>query len=142
MGYANRVVTLTFDELSDDPEDRIWVCIRNPKLVPIDEMRSGAGDVATDADGKPADSDAAAKSGYRIFAKLIVGWHVYDATVLPELNAAGEDVGAQVLLPQAPVTVETVAKLPLAILNRLMEELGSVNPPQTPQSQEATGNPS
>ena len=142
MGYANRVITIPFDELSDDPEDRIWVCMRNPKLVPIDEMRSGAGEIPLDADGNPVDSDKATNAGYKILAKLIIGWHVYDATVIPVLDAAGNDVSEPVLLPQAPTTVERVAKLPMAILNRLMEEMAAVNPQTTPPSQEGTGNPS
>jgi hypothetical protein len=141
MGYANRVVTISFPELSDDPEDRIWVCMRNPRLVPIDEMRSG-GDIALDADGKPADSGAAMGAGYKMLAKLIIGWHVYDATVMPVLDAAANDVSEQKLLPQAPVAPEVVAKLPLEILNRLTEELKVVNPQMTPPSQEVTGNPS
>jgi hypothetical protein len=140
MGYANRVVTISFPDLSDDPEDRIWVCMRNPKLVPIDEMRRE--EVALDAGGLPVDSDAAAAAGYRLLAKLIVGWHVYDATIAPVLNAAGEDVSEQRLLPQAPAAPETVAKLPMEILNRLSEELKGVNPQPTPASQEATGNQS
>lgn len=142
MGYANRVITITFDELSDDPEDRIWVCMRNPRLVPLDEMRSGSGDIALDAEGKPVDSGAATGAGYKVLAKLIIGWHAYDATVIPVLDAAGNDVSVPVLLPQAPVTVAAVAKLPMAILNRLMEEMAAINPQMTPPSQEGTGNPS
>ena len=134
MGYANRVVTIQFPDLSDDPGDRIWVTMRNPKMVPIDEMRAGSEGVTLNAQGDPEDSGAATAAGYRILAKLIVGWHVYDATVLPELNASGEDVSTPVMLPQAPVTVEMVAKLPMAILNRLMEEMSSINPPPTPVS--------
>ena len=38
------------DDLSDDPEDRIWVTMRNPRLVPLDEMRGkDAEAVACDA---------------------------------------------------------------------------------------------
>ncbi len=108
--------------------------MRNPKLVPIDEMRAGADEITLNAAGEPADTGAATAAGYKILAKLIIGWHVYDATVVPVLNASGEDVSAPVLLPQAPVTVEMVAKLPMAILNRLMEEMSSINPPPTPAS--------
>ena len=142
MGYANRVVTIQFPDMSDDPEDKIWVCMRNPKMVPIDEMRSGTDGITLNAAGEPEDTGAATRSGYKILAKLIVGWHVWDATVMPELNAAGEDVSVQVLLPQPPTTAEVIAKLPIEILNRLMEEVASINPQRTPVSQEATGSPS
>jgi hypothetical protein len=142
MGYANRVVTIPFPELSDDPEDRIWVTMRNPKLVPVDEMRA-ARNITLDAGGEPADSDSTMGAAYGVLSRLIVGWHVYDATVIPQLNAAGEDVSEQRLLPQAPgITPAVVAKLPMEILNRLSEELKSVNPRMTPASQEATGSPS
>ena len=63
-------------------------------------------------------------------------------SLVPELNAAGEDVSVQVLLPQPPTTAEVIAKLPIEILNRLMEEVASINPQRTPVSQEATGSPS
>jgi hypothetical protein len=141
-GYANRIITISFPELSDDPKERIWVTIRNPKLVPIDEMRGGTGNIQLDANGEPVDSDEAVSAGYGVLAKLVVGWHVWDATVVPVLDAAGNDVSVQVLLPQAPVTAGTIAKLPSVIQNRLMGEVAGVNPQQTPASQEVTGTPS
>jgi hypothetical protein len=118
--------------------------MRNPRLVPLDEMRGkDAEEITLDANGNPTDTDAATRSGYATLARLIVGWHVWDASVMPELNAAGEDVSVPVLLPQAPVTAATVAKLPSVILTRLMEEMAAgINPPRTPASQEGTGSPS
>lgn len=141
MGYVDRVVTLRFPELSDDPADSIWVTMRNPKLVPLDELRSGTAGLAFGEDGMPADMDAATASAMAVLAKLVVGWHVYDATAIPQLNAAGEAVGEQLLLPQAPVTPQMIGKLPMAIQNAMSEVLASVNP-QTTSSPEATSTPS
>lgn len=135
-------MTIQFPDLQADPDDRIWVTMRNPKLVPIDDLRAGRESITLNAAGEPEDMGAATSAGYAILVRLIVGWHVYDATTMPELNAAGEDVSTPALLPQAPVTMDTVAKLPMVILNRLMEELSAVNPQATPASQEATGTPS
>jgi hypothetical protein len=129
-GYANRVVTIHFPELSE-PEDDVHVVMRNPKTVPAGELRSSAGDVATGEDGQPTDA-AAEGAGYAVMAKLIIGWHVYDGT-------STED--DQPLLP-LPATPESVGKLPMEILTRLSEELAKVNPQPTPASPEATSTPS
>jgi hypothetical protein len=114
-GYANRTVTLDFPELSEDG-DLIRVVIRNPKLVPPAEMRRK--DVELDADGNPVDPDAAFQATCDVMAKLIIGWHAYDATVVDENQP----------LLGLPATGAAVAKLPLEILNRIGEELGKANP--------------
>jgi hypothetical protein len=130
-GYANRVVTIHFPELSE-PEDDVHVVMRNPKTVPAGELRSSAGDVAMGADGQPADDEKTETAGYAVLAKLIIGWHVYDGT---------STEAEQPLLP-LPATPESVGKLPMEILTRLSEELAKVNPQQTPASPEATSTPS
>lgn len=108
------------------------VVIRNPKLVPPDELRSAAGVTAADAQRiAAAGDDGTAEEtvteedvnrGYAMMAKLIIGWHVYDAT-------STED--DQPLLP-LPATAALVAKLPLEIIDRLGEELAKANPQRTP----------
>jgi hypothetical protein len=139
MGYANRVITLQFPELTDDPADKIWVTIRNPKLVPPAEMRTD--DVEMGPDGvTPVIDEKSTQASYGLFAKLVIGWHVYDASALPELDAEGNEVGGQVLLPM-PATADLIGKLPMEIIARLGEELAKVNPQPIPASQEATGNP-
>jgi hypothetical protein len=130
-GYANRIVTIHFPELSEPPDD-VHVVMRNPKTVPAGELRSSAGDVPTGPDGTPADDDKAESAGYAVLAKLIIGWHVYDGT-------STEDDQPLLGLPATP---ESVGKLPMEILTRLTEELAKVNPQPTPASPGATSSPS
>ena len=115
-GYANRLITIQFPELAEG-DDKIYVTIRNPKRVPPSELRGR--DVAMDAAGNPLDSEDAELAGYEVIAKLIVGWHVYDATSL-------EDDQPLLGLPATP---ESVAKLPLEIVNRIGETLGNAVSP-------------
>lgn len=119
-GYANRVIHMPFPELSEDPEnDPIWVSLRNPRLVPPEELRPKG--VATDPNtGQPLDTNAAEMAMYTVFAKLIIGWRVYDASYMALDETTGEPLD-QPRLPMPP-TPETVAKLPSAILTRLVEE--------------------
>jgi hypothetical protein len=123
-GYANRVRTLHFPELSEDGED-IHVVIRNPKLVPPGEMRRR--DVATNDDGTPADMDEAMDASYELIAKLIIGMFAYDATATTEDQPR--------LMP--PWNAASVAKLPLEIINGISEEIGNVNPQKPTADQEA-----
>ena len=145
-GYRNRVITLSFPELAEEGDD-IHVVIRNPRLMPAEELRAMAG-ARSDADlqrlaaaqqaiaqtGDAGDlvTDEDANRGFEMVARLIIGWRVYDAT------STAED---QPLLP-LPATVESVGKLPQEILTRIMEEVGKANPPRTPVSLAGTGNPS
>jgi hypothetical protein len=132
-GYANRVITLQFPEMSE-PGDNIHVVIRNPRLMSADELRSAGGgpedaerlaaiQAATTAGLPPPDdliTDKDAKRGYALVAKLIIGWHVYDAT------STEDDMP---LLP-LPATVESVGKLPMEILTAVMEQVGKASPRQ------------
>lgn len=106
--------------MSEDPEnDKIWVSLRNPRLVPPEQLRPKG--VATDpATGLPLDSDAAETAMYAVFADLIIGWSVYDASVLAIDPDTGEPLD-QAKLPMPP-TVASVAKLPSVILGVLVEE--------------------
>lgn len=126
-GYANRILHMDFtQELSEDPaEDRIWVSMRNPRTIPLDEL--SAGDVEVGPDGKPVDADAAKLAMYAKFANLIVGWRVYDATSA-EIDPTTGVPCDQPHLPM-PATGALVAKLPTIILNRLVDEFkAAVNP--------------
>ena len=79
------------------------------------------------------------KATYRIGARLIIGMRVYDPTVPVELDEHGELIpGDAPLLPTRPEP-DDVAKLPMAIITWLGEEMGKVNPQQTPESPGATG---
>jgi hypothetical protein len=121
MGYANRVIRLDFPDLTDDPvNDKIWVTIRNPKLVPSGELTPEQ--VTPVVDGQAEDAAAANASMHKMFAKLIIGWRAYDASEIPVLDAAGNPVGEQALLPME-YTEATVAKLPMEILNAIGREV-------------------
>lgn len=127
-GYANRIIHMPFPDLSEDPEnDPIWVSLRNPRLVPPDELRPKG--VATDpGTGQPLDANAAEAAMYAVFAKLIVGWRVYDASYMALDDNTGEPLD-QPRLPMPPTT-ESVAKLPSVILARLVEEFTQAANPQ------------
>lgn len=127
-GYLNKVIKLDFSaEWSEDPTgDPIWIVIRNPKLVPPQEMQ---GNVALNADGTPVDTAAAVEAMYATVAKLVVGWRVYDATAEVTLDEhTGEVTSAAQLLP-LPATPEACKKLPAAFINRVATEIReAVNP--------------
>lgn len=125
-GYANRLISLTFDDLTDDPQnDPIWVSIRNPKLMPPGELQ--ARQVPLGEDGKPVDNDAAMTSMYEVVAKMIVAWRVYDATVLEVNPETGEPLDQPLL--GLPATPERVAKLPMEIINRISEQMSAAVTP-------------
>ncbi|MQS14523.1 hypothetical protein F7Q99_20200 [Streptomyces kaniharaensis] len=107
-GYANRIVTLDFPELTEPGDEMIRVVMRNPKTVPGPELMADTPDNVT--------SEQAFQAGLAILAKLIVGWHVYDAT------STADD---QPPLPM-PATADSVGRLPMEIQNRMAAELKAV----------------
>jgi hypothetical protein len=125
MGYANRLVHVDFTEELAEPGDTVWVTIRNPKHLTAGELRPR--DVPMQADGvTPVNMNDATDAMYETLAKLIVGWHVYDASDMT-LNADGTPA-VQALLP-TPATPELVSRLPVVIVKRLSEEVtNAVNP--------------
>lgn len=112
-GYANRTLMLDFPDLSEEG-DNVHIVIKNPRMVPLHELQPA--DVPTNADGTPVDDTAATTAMFKVFAALVKAWHVYDAT---------DDGDDQALLP-LPATPETVAKLPMEIQKRLIEEVTKV----------------
>lgn len=109
--------------------------------MPPGELTSD--DIETGPGGEPVADAAAVKATYRVGAKLIVGMRIYDPTAPIELDEQGNVLpGDMPLLPSRNVTPEDVAKLPMTVIEWLGEELAKVNPPQTPESPGATGNPS
>lgn len=116
-GYANRVLTLTFPELSE-AGDNVHVVIRNPKTMTTTELQPA--DIAIGPDGKPLDPAAAERAGHEVLARMVIGWHVYDAT------DTNDD---QPILP-LPATPELVAKLPLEIQNRMAAEWKKIANPE------------
>ena len=137
-GYANRVITRHFPDLAEDGDD-VWVCIRNPKLMAPGEMSLDG--IELNGDGTPKVGEDGMRASYKMAAKLIIGWRVYDPAAPIELDEHGEmlPAGDMPLLPSPP-TPENVAKLPIEIFSWLGEELGNVNPQLAPAW--TTGNPS
>lgn len=114
-GYGNRTIMLTFPELSEDG-DNVHVIIRNPKLVPTQELMPD--DVPTGPDGTQ-DQKALMLAGMTVIARLVKVWHVYDATSLDDDQPT---LGL-------PATAELVAKLPMEIQNRIADEISKVRSP-------------
>ena len=80
-GYANRVITLRYPELSEDPEnDPIWAVIRNPMTMDPRELLSAYGD-DTDGEGSAAAREGNQRTLDKIIAKLVIAARAYDATV-------------------------------------------------------------
>jgi hypothetical protein len=107
-GYANRVITLDFPELTEVGAEAVRVVMRNPKTVPSQELMPDVPDNAT--------AEETFQGGLAILARLVVGWHVYDATSLDD---------DQPPLP-LPATAGLVAKLPMQIQNRMAAEISAV----------------
>ena len=131
-GYANPFVLLQFPELGDD----VSVLMRNPQLLPPKEITPE--DVAVDDKGQPVDANEAQEAMYKVFARVIVAWKVYDAGSSP-INIP-EDADPVALFEQldgggtqpriGAITVENMHRLPMRVINRVMEEIGRVADPQ------------
>lgn len=137
MGYRNPIIRLDFNDLVEDG-DTCHVIIRNPKTMPGAEFKA----MASGADGD-GDSGETMDRMFAMIAKLVVGWRVYDPTVLLKVNPdTGElihDEETEPRLLPLPATAELVAKLPQVILMKLMDEVGSsVNPKTTPAESTST----
>jgi hypothetical protein len=137
-GYANRVIHLDFSEelaepQRDDkgqplidtktkkpiPSEKIWVTLRNPRLVPPATMIPRT--VPTNPDGTPTNPEDQSNAMFEIFARLILGWRCYDADDIAINPETGEEL-PQSLLPQE-ITVDNVKKLPAAIVNKIAETI-------------------
>ncbi|MFI2078463.1 hypothetical protein [Streptomyces triculaminicus] len=132
-GYTNPYVLLQFPDLGDD----VSVLMRNPQLLPPGDITPE--DVAVDASGQPTDPRAAQEAMYRVFARVIVAWKVYDpnGTKLPEVGPDADPVALYEQLRESggqprlgDITAENVARLPMRITNRIMEEISRVADPQ------------
>lgn len=132
-GYTNRYIPLMFPDLGD----RVSLLIRNPRLLPPGELSPDG--VATDAEGQPLDPKAAEMATYEVMARLIVAWHVYDASAeaaAVDVDLDADDLDARLAALETadqtrlgPITAENVAKLPVAILKRLTEEVNAAADP-------------
>lgn len=144
-GYHGKIITRQFDELSDGPDDKVWVTVRNPRTMSPDQLRpkrSGltkAVEAAVDAGFTPdaaaledAEVDEAMSAGNEVCSRLIIGWHVWDPTVPIVLNEDGEidESACQPRRLPSPPTPADVAKAPLEIHEWLGEVLSAATPTQ------------
>ena len=138
-GYANRVIKIDFPDLAEDQEtDPVWVIIRNPRLMPGDEIQSVyQGNTGFDDAGKVTDREAARQTAAKLVAKLVVAARVYDATAPVSFDPLTGAIlnGDQPLLPPPPWSQETAARLPQEIMTKISETFAeAVNPPKGPEA--------
>lgn len=124
-GYANRNITLEFPGLSE-PDDLIWVQIRNPRTVPPTDLIPR--EVATNAQGRPIDREEARAANREIIAGLVRDWHVYDA----------KSTAVDQPLLDLPATPESVGKLPIEIIVKINEAMDEAVDPPSPQTPTTT----
>lgn len=118
--YLNRFIDLGFPELAgNDDSGRavVWVKIRNPRLIPGQDLLGGA-NVPVGADGKPVDAVAAGRQTFEMMAKLIIAGNVWDA----------ESLDDEPPLLNMPPSAAEVGRMPMVILNAIGEELAKANP--------------
>lgn len=107
--YFNLRTTFEFPDISEDG-DLIYVTIRNPKTVPLEQLTPH--DVAEGPDGK-SEPGAMKTAMYGVIAGLVLDWHVYDGTAEDDSEPLG-----------LPATAEMVATLPMEITKKIMDVLG------------------
>jgi hypothetical protein len=122
-GLKNRIITVEFPELTEDGDPPLYVSFRNPRLVPLDWLRS---QLATGPNGQPLDGEAATQESYERLARLITDIRMYDA----------EDLSDDQAMLAMPMTPEKVARLPMMVNTRIGEEMGRLadSPTKTPDS--------
>jgi hypothetical protein len=120
-GLKGRLITIEFPELTEDGEELLYVTIRNPQLVPLGELVSN---LATDAEGRPLNSDQALWESYERIANLVTDMRMFDASVKTD---------NQPLLPM-PATAEGVSKFPQMVTTRIAERMNgaTASPSTTP----------
>lgn len=112
-GYANKRVHLGFPDLTEDGEPEIHLIVKNPKLVPLDELQPA--DVKSGPDGQP-DEAAARPAMYKVLASLVLAGRVYDATNF-------DDDQRPMTLPLTP---DDIARLPWEIVKKFSEMVQEV----------------
>lgn len=131
-GYTNPYILLQFPELGDDCS----ILMRNPQLMPPSKLTPD--DVALGENGQPLDPQAANKSMFKVMAGLIVAWKVYEAfgDAGPDIAPDADPVELMATLGSGTqprigeISAENVAKLPLAVINSIGEEIGRVANPK------------
>ncbi|MFD7016140.1 hypothetical protein [Streptomyces sp. NPDC059928] len=132
-GYSNRYIPLPFPKLGE----RVSVLLRNPRLLPPSEITPR--DVPLGSNGQPLDPAAAQEAMYEVMARVIVAWNVYDASSAGgplDIDLTADNVDEQLKALESAdqkrlgdVTAENVARLPMAIITAIGEELGRIADP-------------
>jgi hypothetical protein len=130
-GYTSPYILIPFPELGDDCS----VLLKNPQLLPPSEITPE--DVPLDDKGQPLDPQAANQSMYKVMARIIVAWKVYEAftTDLPPVDPDADPSTVMKTLEAleqrrlGAVTAENVGRLPMVIIQRIGEEIGRVANP-------------
>ncbi|MFD9564343.1 hypothetical protein [Streptomyces sp. NPDC059994] len=133
-GYTTPYVLLQFPDLGDD----VSVLMRNPQLLPPSEITPE--DVPVDDKGEPLDSNAAQQAMYKVFARVIVAWKVYDACAQtgPDLGEDADPVALFESLSESQdtqvrlgaITVDNISRMPVRVINKVMETIAQVADPQ------------
>lgn len=99
------------------PSEKLWVSIRNPQTMTMDELRADS--VPVDPETSLPVEQLANDAMFKIIAKLIVGWNMYDAKDFSVNPETGEPLQQRKLT--LPATDETVRGLPAAAVNRIAD---------------------
>jgi hypothetical protein len=114
-GYANRTIRIAFPDLTEAGDPEVFVTIRNPKIVPTQDLIPR--DVSDDEFKR--NPRAYFMATYALIASLITAWHVYDAT--------SDDPDPKPL--DLPATEETVATLPREITEAIVAKINDARNP-------------
>jgi hypothetical protein len=95
--------------LTEDGDPEVHVIIKNPKVVPLDELLPA--DVEVGANGQPDETSARAAM-YKVVSNLILVGHVYDATNFDE------EQQRPMSLPLSP---DDVCRLPWEIVKKVTD---------------------
>jgi len=128
-GFRNRILTLSFPDLTDEDEPILHVVLRNPKTVPPTDLVPD--DLPTGPDGVPLDQALAAQRSREIIARLIIGWRMYDASDFGYDPETGLPTDQQPL--PLPATPELVDRLPMDVIREINKVISeAVNPQSSP----------
>jgi hypothetical protein len=122
-GYANRVITKHFPDLSDEDSD-VFVVFKNPKTQAMSALEAAA--VKTNADGSPEDGEATVVV-YGLLSRLIIGGNLYDARV-DGIDADNQPLDQPLLT--YPLTPESAAGLPLEVITAIVTDIKEAQNPQ------------
>lgn len=130
-GYTDRFILIGFPELAEGCS----VLIRNPRLMPPEKLEA----VAAAADS--ADPGAGRVAMNAVMADIIVAWrNIYPSDenlTGVDFDALGDDLESLMVVlegrgqePLGKPTLDTVARLPLAVTNRIAEEFTKISNPR------------